>query len=160
MLDGVMIDVQGPVYDTHYPTDDGTANRKLYVPPGIARMDGPQALAYARARHATSDFDRAARQQLVVSSLREQTDLARILEPGVIDGLLAAAKGNLRTDIPADRTPALVELASRVDMAKRDTLVLTPPMYGTECYPCAGGAYHLDAKVAAIRRGVDKLLGR
>ena len=59
-LGGVVIDVQNPVYDAKYPADDGRGNLKLYIPPGMQYMNGQQALAYARSRHATSDFDRPA----------------------------------------------------------------------------------------------------
>ena len=37
-------------------------------------MDGDQALRYARSRHTSTDFDRGARQQRVLLSLRQQAD--------------------------------------------------------------------------------------
>ena len=52
-LGGVIVDVQNPVYDDHYPADDGSGHIKLYIPPGIQYMEGQEALAYARARHAS-----------------------------------------------------------------------------------------------------------
>ena len=83
--DGVVVDVQVPVYDPAYPADDGRGKLKLYIPPGIAKMNGQQALAYARSRHETSDFDRSARQQRLITSVRDQTDLGALLEPGVLN---------------------------------------------------------------------------
>ena len=53
-LGGVTIDVQIPVTDYDYPTDNGRGAIKLYIPPGIQHMTGEEALAYARSRHATS----------------------------------------------------------------------------------------------------------
>jgi LCP family protein required for cell wall assembly len=159
-LGGIVIDVQNPVYDSQYPADDGRGNLKLYIPPGIQYMNGPQALAYARARHATSDFDRAARQQRVVTSLREQVDLSSLLAPGVIDTLLKTVKASVHTNIPASLLPQLVGLAQQVDLNKRVSLVLTPPEYSRTCYlappPCPQNSlYQLVANPQAIKKAVQ-----
>jgi LCP family protein required for cell wall assembly len=157
-LGGVVIDVQVPVADDHYGTNDGRGHINLYIPSGVRHMDGGEALAYARARHQTSDFDRAARQQNVVVALRQQTDLSSLLAPGVLEGLFQAFKDAVRTDIPPELFPRLVSLAQEVDLERRVSLVLTPPTYGTECYPCPpDGQYVLRANVPAIRRAVQNV---
>ena len=71
-LGGVTINVQVPVVDDTYPGTNGT--QRLYIPSGIQHMDGEEALRYARSRHTSTDFDRGARQQRVLLSLREQAD--------------------------------------------------------------------------------------
>jgi LCP family protein required for cell wall assembly len=157
-LGGVVIDVQVPVYDSKYPLDDGRGATKLYVPPGIQYMDGAQALAYARARHATSDFDRAARQQRVIASVRAQTDLSRLLTPGVITQLFQEVKDSVRTDVPQEMFPKLLGLAQRVDFDRRVSIVLSPPTYSTVCYPCPpSNLYELKANVPAIRKAVQNV---
>jgi LCP family protein required for cell wall assembly len=157
-LGGVVVDVQVPVYDTHYPTSDGRGSEKLYITPGIQYMDGRAALAYARARHATSDFDRAARQQRVVTSLREQTDLSTLLAPGVLTEIFAEIKSDVRTNIPQDQFPKFLSLAQSVDFNRRISLVLTPPTFSTECYPCPpSGLYILKANVPAIHNAVQNI---
>lgn len=154
-LGGVIIDVQTPVTDPHYPSDDGRAGLKLYVPAGIGYMDGAETLAYARARHETSDFDRAERQQRVIASVRAQTDLARLLEPGVLQGLLETFSEDVDTDIPPELFPQLLTLAQGIDLNERVSLVLAAPTYSTVCYPCPGsGLYELQANVPAIREAV------
>ena len=40
-------------------------------------MTGAEALVYARSRHGSDDFDRGARQQRVLTSLREQAERRR-----------------------------------------------------------------------------------
>ena len=55
-LGGVVVDVQLPVMDNAYATGDGRGKLKLYIPPGIKRMNGQQSLAYARSRKSTSVF--------------------------------------------------------------------------------------------------------
>jgi len=159
-LGGTVIDVQNPVYDYHYPADDGrSGHMKLYVQPGIQYMDGREALGYARARKLTSDFDRADRQQRVVTSVREQVDLATLLSPGVIDGLLRSVKADIRTDIPVNKIPKLVQLAQEIDLDDRISLVLTPPTFGAECYLQAAcpDDYQLVANVARIRSAVSNV---
>ncbi len=166
-LGGVMVDVQIPVYDPKYPANEGKGSTKLYIPPGIQFMDGSEALAYARARHTTTDFDRAARQQRVLTSVREQTDLSTLLAPGVINQLFGELKQDIRTDIPPELFPQLVGLAQNVDFNNRTSLVLTPPAYSQECYAPVGEGgpgcppnsplYLLIANVPAIRNAVHNV---
>src|SRR4029453_6311424 len=128
-------------------------NANLYIPSGYQHMDGTQALAFARARHKTSDFDRAQRQQRVITSLRQQVDPASLLEPGKLDALVSTLKSSIHTDIPADLFPALVSLAGQVDAKEVRSLVFTPPTYQDECLSC----YSLTPKLRAIRRAVKEV---
>ena len=158
-LGGVVVDVQLPVMDQGYPSDDGRGKLKLYVPPGMARMNGQQALAYARSRHASSDFDRSARQQRVVTSVRDQTDIEALLVPGVLNDLIGQLKRDFKTNIPVKELPRLLAMAQRIDLGKRRSLVLGPPTYSTECYPCPpDGLYRLEADVPEIRRAARNIL--
>lgn len=155
-LGGVVVDVQLPVQDTNYPADDGRGNLKLYVPPGMQYMNGPQALAYARSRHGTSDFDRNARQQRVITSLRDQTDLPSLFAPGVIDRLLKQVKRHVKTNIPAKQIPRLVSLAQDIDLDRRQTLVLSGSRYSQACFPCPpSGLWVLKANPSAIKSAVQ-----
>ena len=161
-LGGVMVDVQVPVYDDKYPANAGQGSTKLYIPPGIQYMDGSTALAYASARHATSDFDRAARQQRVIASVREQLDLSTLLAPGVINSLFNELKNSIRTNIPPELFPDFVGLAQKIDFNRRVSLVLTPPTYSRTCYlsppPCPQNNYYeLIANVPAIRHAVQNV---
>ncbi len=157
-LGGVTIDVQVPVYDDQYPANAGQGATKLYIPPGIQYMDGSTALAYARSRHATSDFDRAARQQRVISSIREQTDLSTLLSPGVINSLFQELSNTIRTNIPPELFPKFINLAQQIDFNRRVSLVLTPPTFSSICYPCPpSGLYELTANVPAIRKAVQNV---
>ena len=157
-LGGVVVDVQLPVSDVGYPTDDGRGKIKLYVPPGIQRMNGQDALAYARSRHATTDFDRSARQQRIVTSVREQTDIDDLLQPGVIADLIKGLREDVKTNIPPKLVPALLSLAQEVDLDRRENLVLSSSRYVTDCYPdCPSGQAELIAKPAAIKSAVQNI---
>jgi LCP family protein required for cell wall assembly len=158
-LGGVVVDVQVPVYDPDYPSADGRGSLKLYVPPGMQWMNGQRALAFARSRHGSSDFDRAARQQRVVTSVRDQTDLSSLFAPGVIDKLLKQVTKHVRTNIPARMIPKLISLAQEIDLDRRDNLVLSSSAFGRVCYPCPpNGYWMLIANPANIKRAVQNLL--
>ena len=67
----------GPGHRRQLPGRRRAASPRVYIPAGIQHMTGAEALVYARSRHASDDFDRAARQQRVLLSLREQADIAQ-----------------------------------------------------------------------------------
>ncbi len=147
-LGGVTVNVQVPVIDDSYPGDKGML--RVYIPTGVQHMTGTDALVYARSRHTSSDFDRAARQQRVILSLRQQADFATLARPDVLSELVAATKGALKTDFPVARLPELIGLAQRIDVGNVRSFVFTPPYYGSEGY--VNGTYVLQANVARIRQ--------
>jgi LCP family protein required for cell wall assembly len=147
-LGGVTINVQVPVVDDDYPGDTGKL--RVYIPTGVQHMTGAEALVYARSRHGSSDFDRAARQQRVILSLRQQADFATLASADVRASLLKAVQGALKTDFPVDKLPQLIELAQRIDIGNVRSFVFTPPYFGTEGY--VNGIYVLQARVARIRQ--------
>ena len=158
-LGGVTIDVQLPVTDFDYPTDDGRGAIKLYIPPGIQHMTGEQALAYARSRHATSDFDRSQRQQRVITSIRQQTDVLSFLNPNKLDALGQALRNAVHTDFPRNQLPQLVSLIEKADTTNLNSLVFTPPEYAVQC-PAAECAIHywLHPIIPAIQQAVAQAL--
>ncbi|HSW43067.1 MAG TPA: LCP family protein [Patescibacteria group bacterium] len=147
-LGGVTVNVQLPIVDDHYPGDEGAL--RVYIPTGVQHMTGAEALIYARSRHGSSDFDRSARQQRLLLSLRQQADFATILQR--LPDLVRSTKQAVRTDFPVDRLPQLIQLASRVDAGNVRSYVFAPPRFGTE--GLVDGSYVLQANVAAIRQAV------
>jgi polyisoprenyl-teichoic acid--peptidoglycan teichoic acid transferase len=132
---GVTINVQVPVVDDEYPGSTGRTQR-LYIPSGIQHMDGEQALRYARSRNTSNDFDRGARQQRVLLSLREQAD-PQILLPRLPE-LVDALKSAVRTDIPLDQLDELLGLASGIDTANIRSYVFGPPYSQDTCNDSRG----------------------
>jgi LCP family protein required for cell wall assembly len=151
-LGGVTIDVQVPVIDDHYPLAKGHQER-LYIPSGLQHMTGAQALQYSRSRHESTDFDRGARQQRVLISLRRQTDIARLLPS--VEALTTALKQSIRTDIPRELVPQLLSLAERVDTRSIRSVIFTPPLYQQEFLTSPRG-YIIVPRVARIRQAVTE----
>lgn len=67
-LGGVDIDVAESLTDYTYPLAEGKVGL-FHIEKGLQHFDGETALKYARSRHSTSDFDRSARQQRILSAL-------------------------------------------------------------------------------------------
>lgn len=133
---GVTINVQVPVVDDQFPGTTGRVQR-LYIPSGLQHMDGDQALRYARSRHTSTDFDRGARQQRVLLSLREQADPQTLIPR--LPELVAALKTAVRTDVPIDQLDELLGLASQVDTANIRSFVFAPPLYSRDTCQDARG---------------------
>ena len=149
-LGGVTINVQVPVADDNYPRAAGSRER-LFVPAGVQHMTGAEALAYARSRKSTSDFDRSARQQRVIVSLRRQLDVGQVIRN--INPLADAIGQSLRTDIPRELIPQLLGLSERIDTRSIRSVIFTPPFYQQEFLTSPRG-YIIVPRVERIRAAV------
>lgn len=148
-LGGVTINVQIPVTDETYPSDTGRMSR-VYIPAGIQHMTGAEALVYARSRHSgLGDFDRGARQQRVLTSIREQADIANLIPR--IPELVDAVKATVRTDIPQGELAKLAGLAGSVDTKNIRSYVFAYPVYGTQDIT---GVYRYLPNIEKIRAAV------
>ncbi len=99
-IGGITVDVKNPIVDYEYPTYD-YGIQTIQFEAGIQHLDGERALQYARTRHASSDFDRARRQQAVIVAF-----IHRLLEPDAwprFPLLFAAIQTSLDTNLtPVD----------------------------------------------------------
>jgi LCP family protein required for cell wall assembly len=128
-LGGIEVEVPKTLHDTRYPDPrpgDPHAFRTIHFDAGPQHMSGKQALAYARSRMSTSDFDRAKRQQIVLLAIRE-----RALSPDAIlrwPFLAAAVLEGIKTDLDGSELLALALFAARVDTSQLKQAVLEPPL--------------------------------
>lgn len=148
-LDGVRVTARNPVTDDSYPIGGGKYAR-IHVLAGVHAMDGAEALIFARSRHGSSDFDRAARQQQVISAIRAQSDMAAITRN--LPSLAAALKDSLKSDFPQQDLPLLLDLIAQIDAGSIRSLVFTPPTYQTVGSDSRG--YIITPDVAKIRAAV------
>jgi len=149
-LGGVTINVQVPVLDDNFP--DHGRRLRLYIPAGIQHMDGAEALRYARSRKSTSDFERAARQQRVIVSLREQLDIGQALQN--IDVLARAIGRSVKTDVPREIVPQLLGLSDSINSRSIRSVIFTPPFFQVECLNCPPRGYIIQPRVDRIRAAV------
>lgn len=110
---GVTIDVERTIVDDSYPTPDGGVTTVRFDS-GVQHMDGERALMYARTRHADDDYQRANRQQQVISALLAK--MANPLNwPGVVNVLNRSLETNLTVVDLALMAPPVVLNAGRYD---------------------------------------------
>ena len=150
-LDGVRVTARNPVTDDSYPLGGGQHVR-IHLLAGVHAMDGAEALIFARSRHGSSDFDRAARQQQVISAIRAQSDMAAISRN--LPSLATALKDSLKSDFPQQDLPLLLDLIGQIDAGSIRSIVFTPPTYQVVGSDARG--YIITPDVAKIRAAVLK----
>jgi LCP family protein required for cell wall assembly len=153
-LGGINVSVERSFCDPTY-TERGYP-RGFSIKAGRRHLDGWAALAYARVRKASgeSDFSRAARQQEVLSGIRDRLVNGGFLSDPI--GLLKSLSRTVSTNVPRKLVPDLVEWAKDVDRADTYREVVSRPMVrGTLELPGRGSIQVPDIK--AIRAMADRL---
>lgn len=85
------------------------------LPAGWNHLNGEESLFYVRSRFATSDFDRANRQQEIILALKNKiTSLGILSNPLKIYAILNIMGNHIKTDFPIS-IPQFVTLANRID---------------------------------------------
>lgn len=136
-VNGIDLDVIHPITDDTYPddvsnhTNDIYAYQRLYLPPGPQHLTGVQALEYVRSRHAdlVGDFGRSARQQQILTQLKDKLN-----NPGIIEQLPALANdlaGVVKTDMQLSQVFDLMRFARNIDTNKIQRVTLGPPYSST-----------------------------
>ena len=125
---GLWIDVPYSLYDEQYPS--GTGQITVYIPAGCQKLDGTEALEYARSRHSSDDYSRMGRQQIVLKALARQLDPIALLPK--VPKLLDVARDNLWTTIDQNDVANLAVLAARVDSRTIRSVMIQPPTFPEE----------------------------
>ncbi|MBO0828831.1 MAG: LCP family protein, partial [Streptosporangiales bacterium] len=108
---------------------DGGVPITGYVPKGLHRLNGYQALWYARSRLLSSDYDRMTRQRCLIGAIEKQADPATVFTR--YQQLAAASKQLFQTDIPQNVMSKLVTVAQKAKKQKMKSLALVPPLVNT-----------------------------
>jgi len=121
------------VCNTHEIADD---HLEFYLPTGLQRLNGADALRYARSRHGQGggDFARARRQQQLLSALR-----AELLKPENIvrlPDIVTALSGVVNTNFPPGQIDQLLSIANQVQSEPTATYVFQFPEWAV--HPRAG----------------------
>lgn len=153
---GVVVDVERPIRDDEFPTEDYSL-RRVFLPAGLQWLDGERAMWFVRSRHGSNDFDRAGRQQALLLALRERLQDRAVLSrlPAIAETMAGAVQSNVT---PRDAV-ALARLAASAKLCDGciKGLVLAPPFYGTEVN--RPEIYMVQPNVAKMRAAVAQALG-
>jgi LCP family protein required for cell wall assembly len=122
---GIDINVPEAINDPSFPCDNGRGYCGFRMKAGLQHMNGTVALRYARSRHTTSDFDRAARQQLIIAALKKKaTELSTLTNPVKLTGLLDALGGHVKTDFQPNEITKMASVIKDIDGSKVQSEVL------------------------------------
>jgi len=127
-MGGIDVKLSAPFSDptSHVKTN---GHRGLFLKAGKNHLNGNRALGFARSRHTTSDYDRARRQQLVITIA-----LNKVLHMGVaaLPALEQLGFAQVETNLtPNDMVP-LLALAEQARLTSYKSLVLGPRKFETE----------------------------
>ena len=125
---GVDVTVARPISDPGYD-GYGFDGRGWSITAGEHRLDGANALAYARSRKGAgdSDFTRAARQQQILSAFRQKvTSGGSILFQ--IPDLFGAVGDAIRSDVPVEQLPELAATMEEVGSGGVTSVVIKAPL--------------------------------
>ena len=125
-LGGVDVNVARSFCDSHY-RGYGFPNG-FSIKAGRRHLNGNQALAYARVRKPAgeSDFTRAARQQEVLSGIRDAIARGKFLNDPI--KLVKALGKTVATNVPRKKLPEFAEYVSQVGRKQTYRAVITRPL--------------------------------
>jgi LCP family protein required for cell wall assembly len=129
-LGGINVEVARAFCDPTY--DEYGFTRGFSITKGRHHLNGKQALAYARVRKAAgeSDFTRAARQQEVLTGIRN-----RIVSGGFINdpiGLMRDLSKTITTNVPRKLLPDLADAMTRIGRTDTYRNVMGSPMVSSD----------------------------
>ncbi len=93
-------------------TDAGIPPSDFLTPGPSQHLNGKDSLWFARGRYHYSDFSRMDRQRCVIDAIIKQANPANLLAR--YEAIAKAGKEIVKTDMPQEMLPAMVELATRV----------------------------------------------
>ena len=131
-LGGVDVDATHPILDDNYPDDtqgnknDPYALKRLYIVPGPQHMNGEQALAYVRSRHAdlVGDIGRTERQQEVLTALKKKLNVANVISN--LTNIIKDLKGKVYTDLSEQEMIAFANFGRTLSGSAIQRITLGP----------------------------------
>ncbi len=126
-IGGIDVYVLEPLESEVSPPREGDPWAYVKVEPGWNHLDGPQALAYARARKGSSDYARMERQRCMVKAVAAKADALTLLRS--FPGIVRAIDGSVVTDVPITFVPDLIEAVAKLDFDDIETVGITHPYW-------------------------------
>ena len=114
-IGGIEVTLEEDFRDTAYPAPSSSKYlyETFYLPAGTQKLDGETALKYVRSRHSTSDFDRARRQQEVISAIKDRAlSVGFMINPLRIKNTLSAISDNFETNLSISEMLNFASLAT------------------------------------------------
>lgn len=145
-IGGIDVTLDAPIVD---PTMH-LGEKGLKLRAGLQHLGGKEALAYARSRHTSSDYDRSRRQQQVILAAAEKV---RSQGLAALPALVTLIRKKTLTDIPMLAAPAVMELALKADLSTVRSVVLEPVRWAR----IVPGTYVISPKVLEVQKLFDRI---
>ena len=115
-IGGIDVYVETTINDPLYP-DYNYGYDPLYIDAGWHHFDGELALKYARTRHASSDFDRARRQQQVMLAILDRVTSYELLPQlaRTAPQIFQTVQSSVLTNMALDQILALANIATSIE---------------------------------------------
>ncbi|WP_456698241.1 LCP family protein [Aeromicrobium sp. P5_D10] len=143
---GVEMDVKDRI--AMFGHDD--AYKQIYIEPGKQKLNGQQALWYARSRVQSDDYTRMGRQKCLMAAMADQLSPTKVLTNAT--QIAKSGKELLSTTIPRKELGQFADLALKSRGNKIRTVSIVPPKFNTV-------TPDFDAIHAAIQKAIDKSEG-
>ena len=139
-IGGIDVYLEESFYDPYYPVDGTDYYQTFYLPAGDNHLNGENALMYARSRKTTSDFDRAIRQQTIISEIKDKAlSLGVLANPGKLKNLYDAFSDNFTTNLTFAEMADLGKMATDFE---RDSIL--SQVFSDDPYATGGFLYTPD----------------
>lgn len=119
-IDGVDVYVQRPLHAEVSPPREGDPWATVTVDVGWNHLNGPEALAYARARKNSSDYTRMQRQRCMVRAVAAKAEPFTVLRS--FSSIVDAVEGSVVTNFPLSFAPDLLTAAAALDFGDIETV--------------------------------------
>ncbi len=113
---GISVTVDKALDDPFYPAPNMIDYAPIHIKAGTQIMNGDLALKYSRSRETTSDFDRARRQEVVMTAIKDKAFTVGILaNPLKISEIIGILGNHVRTNLQINEMRQLVTLVKESD---------------------------------------------
>ncbi|MBI2638467.1 LCP family protein [Candidatus Peregrinibacteria bacterium] len=158
-LGGIDVNVERTIYDPLYPNEIG--GYTVYsIDAGSHHLSGAEALQYARSRHSTSDFDRAKRQQQILTAVQERVlNFDFLSNAGALKNLFSALANSMETDLSLDEIISYAQSLRSFSVASGNVISTENFLYSSANI---GGQYILlprNGNWTKIQRYIREILG-
>ena len=155
-IGGIDVDVRKPLQSEVSPPREGDPWAKVDVDVGWNHLDGPQALAYARARKGSSDYTRMERQRCMLRGVAAKADAVTLLRsfPAIVD----AVENSVVTDVPRSFASEFIGAAASLNIDDIQTVGFTHAYWETErdhLFHPIPNVRRIRSKVAKVFSGLD-----
>jgi len=149
-LGGVRVYVTGHVQAQVSPAREGEDWITIDLAPGWHHLNGHEALAYARDRKTSSDYVRMRRQRCMLKAVAAKATPVTVARR--FGRIVRAIKASVRTDVPLDAVPDLIEQVAGLNFSDIATVGFGPPDYAPTSNHRGQPIPDLDAIRAEVRR--------